>query len=99
MNVFVVQGFFIGATGVAIGSVLGVVVASYIGGLVALWESSTGILLFDPNVYFISQLPADVQWSDVFLVISVGLMLSFLSTLYPAYRASRVEPAEALRYE
>jgi len=99
MNVFVVQGFAIGATGVAIGALVGVAVASYIGGLVALWESLTGILLFDPNVYFISQLPADVQWSDVLLVMLVGLLLSFLSTLYPAYRASQVEPAEALRYE
>lgn len=99
MNVFVVQGFSVGATGIAIGAVLGVLLASYIGGLVALWESLTGILLFDPNVYFISQLPAVVQWPDVLLVVTIGLLLSFLSTLYPAYRASRIEPAEALRYE
>jgi len=99
MNVFVVQGFAVGATGVAIGTLLGVAVASSIGELVALWETLTGILLFDPNVYFISQLPADVQWPDVLLVVLVGLLLSFLSTLYPAYRASKVEPAEALRYE
>ena len=99
MNVFVVQGFVVGATGVLIGTLLGVVLASYIGDIIAVWENLTGILLFDPNVYFISHMPSDLQWEDVVLVVTVGLLLSFLSTLYPAYRAAKVEPAEALRYE
>lgn len=99
MQVFMVQGFVVGATGVAIGAIIGVLVAIYIGDLITFWESLTGMMIFDPNVYFISHMPSDLQWPDVLLVILVGLILSFLSTIYPAYRAAKVEPAEALRYE
>ena len=62
-------------------------------------ESITGLRVFDPNVYFISHMPSVLMWSDVVVVVSVGLLMSVLSTLYPAYRASCIEPAEALRYE
>lgn len=99
MLVFITQGGAIGSLGVVLGAVLGSVIAFWVGDLVAWLEQLSGIHIFDPNVYFISQLPSQWQWQDVALVCSVGLLLSFLSTLYPAYRASLIEPAEALRYE
>jgi lipoprotein-releasing system permease protein len=99
MLVFITQGGAIGSMGVVLGAVLGSVIAFWVGDLVAWLEQLSGIQVFDPNVYFISQLPSQWQWQDVALVCSVGLLLSFLSTLYPAYRASLIEPAEALRYE
>jgi len=55
--------------------------------------------LFDPAVYFISELPSDLKWQDVVAVVIVSLVLSLLATLYPSWRASRVAPAEVLRYE
>ncbi len=99
MSIFVVQGFVIGATGIFTGTILGVLGALYIGDIIAFWESLTGLMVFDPNVYFISHMPSELQWPEVILVVLVGLCLSFLSTLYPALRAAKIEPAEALRYE
>lgn len=99
MSIFVVQGTAIGCLGVAIGGALGALIAQYVGVIVSTLESLTGLRVFDPNVYFISHMPSVLLWSDVLLVVSVGLLMSLLSTLYPAYRASRIEPAEALRYE
>ncbi|WP_439135183.1 lipoprotein-releasing ABC transporter permease subunit [Pseudomaricurvus sp.] len=99
MGVFMVQGAAIGWFGVFLGGVLGALIASYVGTIVAFVESLLGIRIFDPSVYFISHMPSVLMWSDVLIVITVGLILSLLSTLYPAYRASQVEPAEALRYE
>lgn len=99
MKVFMVQGAAIGWFGVFLGGILGALIASHVGTIVAFIESLLGIRIFDPSVYFISHMPSVLLLSDVLIVVSVGLVLSLLSTLYPAYRASQVEPAEALRYE
>ncbi|MBU3070372.1 lipoprotein-releasing ABC transporter permease subunit [Aestuariicella sp. G3-2] len=99
MKVFMVQGAAIGWFGVFLGGILGALIASHIGTIVASIETLLGIRIFDPSVYFISHMPSVLLLSDVLIVVSVGLILSLLSTLYPAYRASQVEPAEALRYE
>jgi len=99
MAIFVVQGTSIGCLGVFVGGALGSLIAQYIGVIVSALESITGLRVFDPNVYFISHMPSVLMWSDVVVVVSVGLLMSVLSTLYPAYRASCIEPAEALRYE
>ncbi|MGH1373441.1 MAG: lipoprotein-releasing ABC transporter permease subunit [Cellvibrionaceae bacterium] len=99
MAVFVVQGSAIGALGVSVGGLAGSAIAQHVGSIVSGLESLTGLRVFDPNVYFISHMPSVLMATDVILVISVGLLMSVLSTLYPAYRASCVEPAEALRYE
>lgn len=99
MAIFMVQGLSIGLVGVLIGSVLGVVAALTISDLVAWAERMFGFQILNADVYFISYLPSQLLWSDVLVVVGAGLCLSFLATLYPSYRASRVNPAEALRYE
>lgn len=99
MAVFVVQGSAVGIAGTAIGAVLGCLLALNIGALVASIESLLGLRIFDPAVYFISHLPSQLMWRDVVSICGVALLLSFLATLYPAWRAAKIEPAEALRYE
>jgi lipoprotein-releasing system permease protein len=99
MATFMVQGSIIGVVGTLVGSVLGIVVALNVSTLVGWLERVTGQHIFTSDVYFISNLPSQLQWPDVVLVSGAGLVLSFLATLYPAWRASQIEPAYALRYE
>ena len=99
MQVFMVQGTLIGVTGTVSGVILGVLGAWNVSAIVAALESMLGIQFLNPNVYFISYLPSQLQWPDVALISVAGLILSFIATLYPAWRASRTQPAEALRYE
>ncbi|AFU97484.1 lipoprotein-releasing ABC transporter permease subunit [Simiduia agarivorans] len=97
--IFLVQGVSVGLVGILIGVLIACPVAFYLGPIVAWFETITGLYVFDPAVYFISYLPSHLQWADVALVACAGVVLSLLASLYPAYRASRVEPAETLRYE
>ena len=99
MRVFVVQGMIIGLLGTVCGVILGVTLALNIAELVAWFESVLGLRVFDPQVYFISRLPAQLQWGDVIMIGSLSFVLSLVATLYPSWRAARVEPAQALRYE
>ncbi len=99
MAVFVIQGSTIGFVGIIIGSIVGCLVAINISTLIDWVQTLAGLYLFDPNIYFISQIPSQLQVKDVVVVCSVGFILSILATLYPAFRASQVEPAEVLRYE
>ena len=99
MAIFMVQGSVIGLVGTLIGTVLGVLAALNVSALVAWLESFAGQQVMSSDVYFISSLPSDLQWTDVALICSAALLLSFLATLYPSWRAAQVQPAEALRYE
>lgn len=99
MGIFMVQGTVIGCIGTLIGGVLGVLLALNVSQLVAWLERVSGMHLFSSDVYFINSLPSELQWFDVLLICSAGLLLSFLATLYPAWRAAGTQPAEALRYE
>jgi lipoprotein-releasing system permease protein len=99
MGVFMVQGTVIGVVGTVIGGVLGVIAAINVSAMVGWVERVTGEHIFTSDVYFISNLPSQLEWSDVALICSAGLVMSFLATIYPAWRASQVEPAHALRYE
>ncbi|WP_049721931.1 lipoprotein-releasing ABC transporter permease subunit [Gilvimarinus polysaccharolyticus] len=99
MGIFMVQGCGVGVIGTAVGALAGVLLAYYISPVVAFFETLTGQQVFDADVYFISHLPSQLQWADVATICSVALLLSFLATLYPAWRAGRIQPAEALRYE
>lgn len=99
MSVFVVQGSVTGIVGVVIGGVLGCLLGLTITDVVSWFEKLLGLYVFDPDVYFISQLPTQLRAGDVLLICGTGILLSVLATLYPAYRATRVEPADVLRYE
>jgi lipoprotein-releasing system permease protein len=99
MGVFMVQGTVIGVVGTLIGGVLGILGALNVSAIVGWIERVTGQHIFTSDVYFISNLPSDLQAGDVLLICSAGLILSFLATIYPAWRAAQIEPAYALRYE
>jgi lipoprotein-releasing system permease protein len=97
MTIFVVQGSLIGLLGIAAGVVLGVLLSVNLQNLVHGLEALLGTHFLDARVYFMSDLPARVRLSDVLQVSSVALLLSIFSTVYPAWRASRLQPAESLR--
>jgi lipoprotein-releasing system permease protein len=99
MAVFVVQGSIVGLVGVLLGTLLGIVFALTVTQAVAALEHLLGIQFLNANVYFISYLPSELLWSDVVVVSGAGMLMSFMATLYPAWRAARIKPAEALRYE
>ncbi|MCE8020081.1 lipoprotein-releasing ABC transporter permease subunit [Halomonas sp. MCCC 1A11036] len=99
MGIFVVQGLAIGVIGIAIGVGLGILLALTVSDLIGWVESALGIQFLDAGVYFISDLPSRLHWDDVRNIVAAAFGLTFLSTLYPAWRASRVQPAEVLRYE
>jgi lipoprotein-releasing system permease protein len=99
LGIFVTQGSVIGLVGTTVGVVLGVLLADNLTVIAAALERLTGATLVDPRVYFISELPADVRGSEVLAIAGVALALGVLATLYPAWRAARTLPAEALRHE
>jgi lipoprotein-releasing system permease protein len=99
MKIFVVQGAVIGVVGTLIGVVTGVALALNIDVAVPFIERTLGFQFLSREVYYISELPSDLHWNDVWSIALVSLGLSFVATLYPSWRASRVNPAEALRYE
>lgn len=99
MWIFVIYGMSTGILGVLFGIALGLPVAAHVGELVAWLEGLSGLYLFDPQVYFISHLPSEIQAGDVIFVALFSLSLCLLATLYPAWRGAQVQPAEALRYE
>jgi lipoprotein-releasing system permease protein len=98
-QIFLTQGLALALFGVAVGTGLGVFLASNVAAIVATVEGWLGQQLFDPQVYFISRLPARLDWGDVAFVSLAATILSVLAAIYPALRASRVAPAEVLRYE
>lgn len=99
MAVFIVQGAVVGLIGTVLGVVGGVALAQNIDVVVPALERLLGIRFLAPDVYYISDLPSDMRWSDVGLIGVIAFALCLLATLYPAWRAARVHPAEALRYE
>ncbi len=99
MTIFMVQGTLIGAFGTLIGIIAGVSVALNVPTLVAGLEHLIGYNFLPADVYYISELPSDLHWNDVIVIGIVSFVLSILSTLYPSWRASKVRPAEALRYD
>ena len=99
MRVFFIAGAFIGTTGTVLGVLIGVVFCANIENIRQFLSRVTGTTLFDPTIYFLSQMPAKIDPYDVIAVIAMALSLSFLATLYPSWRAARLDPVEALRYE
>ncbi|MET0156230.1 MAG: lipoprotein-releasing ABC transporter permease subunit [Rickettsiales bacterium] len=99
LAIFFLCGAFIGVVGTGLGVALGVAFALNIESIRLFLESLTGVALFDPVIYFLSELPAKLMAGDVIAAVSVGLGCSFLATFYPAWRASGRRPAEILRNE
>lgn len=99
MAVFMVQGSLIGVIGTLAGVVSGVLLALNVETVVPWIEKAVGRDLFPADVYYISELPSKLNWADVWTIGGVALVLAFLATLYPSWRAARIQPAEALRYE
>jgi lipoprotein-releasing system permease protein len=99
MQIFIVQGMLMGVIGTAAGVGLGVITALNIDVIVPAIESVLGLKFLDPSVYLIPELPSDLRADDVLSISLMALGLSFAATLYPSWSASRLNPAEALRYE
>ncbi|TFF27369.1 lipoprotein-releasing ABC transporter permease subunit [Jiella endophytica] len=99
MRVFLITGASIGFSGTLAGFVLGLLFCINIENIRQFFSWITGVVLFNPEFYFLSQLPAEVDPSEVILVVAMAIGLSFLATILPSWRASRLDPVEALRYE
>ncbi|WP_131111226.1 lipoprotein-releasing ABC transporter permease subunit [Sulfuricystis thermophila] len=99
MAIFVIQGTLIGAIGLLLGVAGGVALALNVETVVPFIERVFGIQFLAKDVYYISDLPSDLHWSDVWIIGATSFALTVLATLYPSWRASRTNPAEALRYE
>lgn len=99
MKIFFLCGSAIGITGTLTGFMLGISFALNIESIKQVLEKMLGTRLFDPVIYFLSELPADVRADDVMKAVFVGLFFSFVATIYPAWKASHQDPAEGLRYE
>lgn len=99
MGMFMVQGTLIGTLGIALGVIGGVLLTRNLDRVVKLIERITGTQVMPADVYYITGLPTVLQWTDVATIAIVGLMMCFLATIYPAWRAAKVDPANALRYE
>jgi lipoprotein-releasing system permease protein len=99
MKIFMIQGALIGIIGTAVGVTAGVLLALNIDVIIPFIEHALGVQFLSKDIYFISALPSDLRWPDVFGIAGVAVGLAFLATLYPSFAASRVKPAEALRYE
>jgi len=99
MAVFMVQGALVGCIGLGLGVVGGVALALNVDVVVPFIERLFGVHFLSKEVYYISDLPSELQWKDVWMVTGISFVLALLATLYPSWRAARVNPAEALRYE
>lgn len=99
MTIFMVQGTIIGVIGTVIGAIVGVLAALNVSKVLEWIQSLTGHQFLNSNVYFIDYIPSHIMLKDLLIICGAALLLSFLATLYPAWRAARIQPAEALRYE
>lgn len=99
MKIFMLAGASVGVLGTACGAALGISFALNIESIRQAIQSLTGTQLFSDEIYFLSKLPAEIDWVEVILVVSMALVLTIAATVYPAWRASKLDPVEALRYE
>ena len=99
MGIFIVLGGVIGVVGTLLGTAGGIVLALNVETIVPAIEQFFGVQFMAADVYYISELPSKLEWSDVYSIASMAFVLSLLATIYPAWQASKVNPAEVLRYE
>lgn len=93
------EGLIIGTLGTGLGTGLGILLAHYADAVIKSLESAFGIKIFDQAVYGMEHFPSEIVTTDVLAVMAMAMSISLLATIYPAWRASRMDPAEALRYE
>jgi lipoprotein-releasing system permease protein len=98
-TIFMVQGLIIGVVGALMGIVGGVTISLNIDVIVPFIENLFGFKFFPADIYYISKIPSDLHWEDVWVVSGLAFILTLLATIYPARRAAKTQPAEALRYE
>jgi len=99
LKIFVIEGLVTGVVGTILGTILGLVVVLNLGGIQGLLEKLLGFKLLASDVYYIDKLPSQVNPLDITLIVATAILISLLATLYPSWRASKLDPAEALRYE
>ncbi len=99
MNIFIIQGGLAGIAGTVCGTILGLILATYIGEIVHFFEKLTGARLVSADVYLIDYLPSQINIHDVIYIFIVSIVLSILATIYPSRKAASTDPVEALRYE
>ncbi len=99
LKIFMLTGGVVGVSGTAAGAALGILLATYIEQIRQFVQNVTGTKLFPDDVYFLSKLPSEIDWGQVVLIISISIFFSIMATIYPAWRAARLDPVEALRYE
>jgi lipoprotein-releasing system permease protein len=99
MRIFMIQGSIIGIVGTIVGVILGVLLAQNVGNIVPFIENTFGFKIFPPNLFYVSEIPSQMYWSDVIKIAIAALICSVLVTIYPARRAAKIQPAESLRYE
>ncbi len=99
MGIFMVQGTLIGVFGTLLGLFGGISLAMNIETVIPALEQLFGVQFLSPDIYYISELPSDLRWLDVYRISILSLIISLIATIYPAWRGSRIQPAEALRYE
>jgi lipoprotein-releasing system permease protein len=99
LRIFIIEGGIIGVVGTALGTILGLGIAFRLDKIVGFLENRFGFKIFSPDIYYIEKFPSQVNPMDVGLIIMTAILISLLATLYPSWRASKLDPAEALRYE
>jgi lipoprotein-releasing system permease protein len=99
LRIFFITGGLIGVAGAAAGLALGALFCTYIDPIQSFVEWATGQAVFSSDVYFLSRVPAKIDWSEVAVIVGWALAFSFIFSIYPSWRASRIDPVEALRYE
>ena len=99
MQIFIIQGALIGIIGTFFGAILGIVIALSIDTIIPFIENLFHVQFLSKEVYYISELPSKLEWNDTITIVMVSIVLSLIATLYPSYKASKINPAEALRYE
>ena len=99
IKIFVLAGAFLGLIGILTGSILGILFVINIDSIKGILESLTGATLFDPMIYFLTSLPSEPDFNEIISIVFITMVISLLATIYPAWKAASMLPAEALRYE
>ena len=99
MRIFIIEGLIIGAVGTLLGALAGLLAAVNMESIAGFFERVLGLEVFPRDVYYLDRFPSEVNPVDIIVIVVVALMLCFLATLYPSWKASKLDPAEALRYE